>query len=95
MRKEPISFATTITAVGCDGSPSPGAEPDRGLILGELIVDEPSSMEGSEVAESSSLEVSSKETTVYLGTAPVSMWMTARYQQELLCVTSMELVNLL
>ena len=81
-RRSVMSFATTVTAVGCDGSQSPSAEPDLGLILGEPIVDEPSSMEGSE-----------KEPTVYLGTAPVSMWMTARYQQELLCVSSMDLIN--
>ena len=87
------SFATTVTAVGCDGSPSPGAEPGRSPILGGPIVDEPSSMEGSEVSESSILEVSKKEPTVYLSPAPMSMWMTARYLPELVCVSSMDHIN--
>ena len=87
-----FSSATTDTAVGCDGSPSPSAEPDRGTIFGEGIVEQPSSMEVLELAEPGSMEVS-KEVTVYLGTAPVSMWMTARYEHELLCVSSSDLIK--
>ena len=77
-QRSPASFVTCSTKVDHNGFSNPGAEP---------LTNQPDSMEEYGVAESSNISVS-EEVTVFLGTAPVSMWMTARYQQHLLCVES-------
>ena len=65
--------ATTDTAVGHDGSPSPCAEPEHNTVLEGPIVDEPGSMDEAE-----------SDVKVFHGAGPLAMWTTARYEHKLL-----------